>query len=127
MQTSLLLAAVVVLAASASAQEKSAVASSGSVAETRVVTATRAASQPDHHFHAHFANSCCLTINPAPASDDSVSPLASVEIVHAQGGPDWQPSNFMTFQQAVTLGQEQAALAPGFTNRTPRWFSKCWN
>jgi len=116
MKTPLMLVAVVVLAGSAFGQAKVPAEPSQSITESRPPISTRAVAQPDHRFRARFSNSCCFDINSAPVSDDSVIPFASVEIVHAQGGPDWQASNFMMFQQAVRLGQQQAALAPRGSN-----------
>lgn len=116
MRTPLMLVAVAMLAVPAFGQEKVAAEPSHSITESRPPISTPAVAQPDHRFRARFSNSCCFDINSAPASDDAVIPFASVEIVHAQGGPDWQASNFMMFQQAVRLGQQQAALVPQGSN-----------
>lgn len=116
MKTPLMLVAIVMLAGSAFGQGNIAAEPSHSIAESRPAISTRATSQPDHRSRAHSSNSCCFDINSAPPSDDSVIPFASVEIVHAQGDPDWQASNFMMFQQAVRLGQQQAALASQGSN-----------
>ena len=116
MKSSLMLVAIVMLAGSAFGQAKAAAEASQSITESRPPISTRAVAQPDHQLRARFSNSCCSDVNSAPVSDDSAIPFASVEIVHAQGGPDWQASNFMMFQQALRLGQQQAALAPQGSN-----------
>lgn len=99
-----LLAGVTLLVTSTFAQTRAPLESS------RPVIEMRQPAQPNFHFHAHFGNACCSTDTFAPASDDSDGPFASVEIVHAHGGPDFQPSSFMTFPQALSVGRQQATL-----------------
>jgi hypothetical protein len=107
MKTSLLLAGVTLLAASTFAQARPPAEPSHPVIEMRQPT------QSNFRFHAHFGNACCSSDNSfAPESGESESPFASVEIVHAHGGPDFQPSSFMTFSQALSMGQQQAMLTP---------------
>lgn len=107
MKSSLVSAAVMLLASSTFAQARTPVEPSHPVIEMRQPA------QSNFHFHTHFGNSCCPSDNSfAPESDDSGSPFASVEIVRAHGGPDFQPSSFMTFPQALSVGRQQATLAP---------------
>jgi len=114
MRTSVVvLTGALAFATSTFAQAKASAESSRPVTESRPVVETRPPVQVNNRLRAHFGNSCCLSLDSTQSSGDSVSPFASVEIVHAQGGPDWQPSNFMTFPQAVSVGQQEAALTPG--------------
>jgi hypothetical protein len=107
MKSSLLLAAVMLLAASTFAQARP------PLEPSRPIIEMRQPAQSHFHFHAHFGNSCCSSDNNfAPVSDDSESPFGSAEIVHAHGGPDFQPSSFMTFSQALSIGRQQATLTP---------------
>lgn len=112
MKKPLLLAAVMLLTSSAFAQARPPLESSHPVAETQ----TRPQLQPNFRFHVHRGGSCCSAPDFAPSSDDYASPSVSVEIVEAQGDPDWQSSNFMPFPQAVSAGQQQAAITPGKPN-----------
>jgi hypothetical protein len=104
MKTSLLLGAVMLLTSSTFAQARP------PVEPSRPVIEMRQPAQSNFRFHAHFGNACCSSNTFVPASDDSDGPLASVEIAHAHGGPDFQPSNFMTFPEAVSVGRQQATL-----------------
>jgi hypothetical protein len=105
MKTFLLLAGVTLLAAPTFAQARPPAESSHPIIQMRQPA------QSSFRFHAHFGNACCSFDNSfAPESDDSGSPFASVEIAHAHGGPDFQPSSFMTFSQALSVGQQQAML-----------------
>ena len=107
MKSSLVSAAVMLLASSTFAQARTPVEPSHPVIEMRQPA------QSNFHFHTHFGNSCCPSDNSfAPESDDSGSPFALVEIVRTHGGPDFQPSSFMTFPQALSVGRQQATLAP---------------
>jgi hypothetical protein len=107
MKTSLLLVGITLLATSTFAQSKPPLESS------RAVIEMRQPAQSNFRFHAHFGNACCSSSDFSTPSDDSESPFASFEIVHAHGGPDFQPSSFMTFSQALSLGQQEGSLAPG--------------
>jgi hypothetical protein len=107
MKTTLLLVGVTLLATSTFAQARP------PVEPSRPVIEMRPPARSNFHFHAHFGNACCSSNDSfAPASDDAGSPFASVGIVHAHGGPDFQPSSFMTFSQALSVGQQQSTLTP---------------
>ncbi|MGB0034822.1 MAG: hypothetical protein WBP79_05035 [Candidatus Acidiferrales bacterium] len=106
MRPFLLLAAATVLATSTFAQAR------GPLVSFNPVEEDRPQAEPNYHFHARFGDTCFFSPSIAPASDNTAGPFASVEIVQAHGGPNWQPSSFMNFPDAVTVGQQQAALAP---------------
>ena len=106
MRIRLLLASAVLFAASTFAQAKA------PVEPSRPVIEMRPPAQPNFRFHAHFGNTCCSSTGFTAASDDSESSFPSAGIVEAHGGPDFQPSNFMNFSQALSLGQQQATLTP---------------
>ncbi len=72
----------------------------------------------NYQFHAQFGTDCCATDfglvgapESAPASGNAVAP-ASARFAYAAGGPDFQPSNYAPFRDAVAQGDEQAAHSP---------------
>jgi len=110
MKTSLLFAALMLLASSSFAQSKGSTNSTRPVFQSPPQTESRR--QQNFHVRTRFGDTCCFSSGFAPAaSSDSGSSPASYGVVAAQGGPDWQLSNFMTFPQALSLGQQQATLA----------------
>jgi hypothetical protein len=110
MRAFLWFAAVTLLATSSCAQSKPATDSSRQVFQRPPVTR----SQPQQNFHvrSRFSDACCFSSGFAEAPSESGSSPASFGVVAAQGGPDWQSSNFIAFPQALSLGQQQATLAP---------------
>jgi hypothetical protein len=115
MKTPLLLATLLIFASSALAQKRQPV-ETAPPATAPSTTNTSNQGVGNNRFRAHFGDFCCSAPSDDRTTDDSATPFASVEIVHAHGGPDWKPSGYMTFGQAVSLGQQQTALSPGHAN-----------
>ncbi len=106
MRTSILLAAFILLATSAFAQAKTPTESSRPVVESRPQP------QQNYRFHVHIGSSCFFSSSFSSSPDDSGSPFAAVGIVQEHGGPNWQPSSFVAYPQALSKGQQQVALTP---------------
>ena len=110
MRTWLLLAAVAVLSTSSFAQSKPSTDASRPVFQRP----PQSQSQAPRNFHArtNFSDACCFSSGFGSTSYDSGSSSPSYANVGAHGGPDWQSSNYMTFSQALSTGQQQVTLAP---------------
>jgi hypothetical protein len=111
MRLCLSFAALMLLATSGFAQSKATTDSTRPVFERPPQTQSR----PQQNFHARsrFGDTCCFSSGFAQtASSDSGSLPASYGVVAAQGGPNWQSSNFVTFSEAVAMGQQHPTLAP---------------
>jgi hypothetical protein len=110
MRTCLLFAAVAVLATSSFAQSKP----SSDASRPVFQRPPQNQSQAPRNFHArsNFSDTCCFSSGFGSTSYDSGSSSSSYANVGAHGGPDWQSSNYMTFSQALSTGQQQATLAP---------------
>jgi hypothetical protein len=85
-------------------------------------TAPANASPSNYQFHAQFGAGCCSSDfgfvgapdsvpGSAPNSANAVAPAAP-RFAYAAGGPNFQPSNYVPFRDAVAEGDEQAANAP---------------
>jgi hypothetical protein len=112
MRGSLLLTATALLASSALAQ------SSRPPFPTErppVGTSTPTNAAPtNYQFHAQFGANCCGTdfgFVSAPVSADAGATPAP-KFAYAVGGPNFQPSNYVPFPEAVAAGDELAANSP---------------
>jgi hypothetical protein len=109
MRGSLLLTAAALLASSSFAQS----------ARPPIVTepppaSTTSPSPTNYRFHAQFAPDCCGTgfgFADAPASTSVPTPQWYGS-TRAVGSPDFQPSSYVPFPDAVAAGEEQAANSP---------------
>jgi hypothetical protein len=107
MRTALLLAAAMLIATPSFAQEKTPPESFSPPSQSGSRT------QGNYRFHARLFDTCCLSSGSAQATYDSGSTSAPDQVAQSHGGPDWQPTNFVAFPQAVADGEQTATLTPG--------------
>ena len=109
MRGSLLLTAAALLASSTFAQS-----ARPPIVTERPPASTTSPRPTNYRFHAQFAADCCrmgFGFPDAPVSTSASTPQ-SYGSARAVGGPDFQPSSYVPFPDAVAAGEEQAANSP---------------
>jgi hypothetical protein len=109
MKTSLLFTAVLLLATPGFAQSRTSTDSSQAYQRP----AATQSSQRDFHARSRFGDTCCFSYGDYGASgySSSGSLPQSYGVTSAKGGPNWQASNFVTFEQALAMADEHPTLA----------------
>ena len=84
------------------------------VVTERPTTPATSGAPTSYRFHAQFAPFCCTTdFAAAPATESASSaPTPSYASLHAAGGPNFQPSSYVPFPDAVAAGEQQSANSP---------------